>query len=238
TITTAGEEILENFTAALTGLSVGYHKLYGRVKDTHGKWSLTFQRNIEVIKDETAKVVNGEYFFKTDNGLGDCVSVVFTTPSADGSFTFNILPAQMPADADTLFVRVRDDVYNNWSLTRWTAVNNVLPLVMLHFEAALQSNTVQLKWQTANEINTSYFNVQRSADSRNFTTVGIVKANNVSGINHYSYEDNSAGIFSQKLYYRLQAIDIDASSKYSEIKVITIGNAKSGIRLYPNPVYN
>jgi hypothetical protein len=41
---------------------------------------------MEVYKDENNKVLNGEYFFNTDNGFGDCIPVTFTTASADGSF--------------------------------------------------------------------------------------------------------------------------------------------------------
>lgn len=236
TVTTEGEEVLQDFSAALTGLAEGYHKLYGRFKDTHGSWSLTYRRNIEVIKDETDNIINGEYFFKTDNGFGDCTPVVFATPSADGSFTFNIPAVQIPIDADTLFVRVRDDVLNRWSLTRWTQVSTGgLPLTLLNFAAFKQSDRVQLKWQTTNEVNTAYFNVQRSTDAVHFTTVGVVSANNVSGINNYSYSNNIAGLSLGKLYYRLQEVDIDARLQYSEIVALKFDELKTGISLYPNP---
>ena len=235
TINTAGEEILQNFSAALAGRSTGYHKLYGRVRDMHGNWSITFRRNIEVIKDETAKVINGEYFFKTDNGFGGCTPVVFANASADGSFTFNVLPGQIPTDADTLFVRVRDDIQQNWSITTISAVSSVLPLTMLKFTAEKDLNTVVLKWQTSNEVNTAYFNVQRSTDAVHFVTVGKVNPANVHSINNYLYEDDVAAVFSPRLYYRVQTIDRDAASVYSEIRMIDMGDQKNEIRLYPNP---
>ncbi len=199
-------------------MTEGFHKLYGRFRDTYGNWSQTFRRNIEVIKDENNQVINGEYFFKTDNGFGNCSPVVFATPSADGTFTFIIPAAQVPANADTLFVRVRDDIESRWSLTRLAIVNTALPLTLLNFTGVKQLDIIQLKWQTTNEINTSYFNVQRSTDALNFTTVGVVKANNTSSINNYSYPDNIAGLSAEKLYYRLQEVDIDgrvAIQRYS-----------------------
>lgn len=238
TVTTAGVDVLQNFSTALTGLAEGYHKLYGRFKDTYGNWSLTFRRNIEVVNDENNKVINGEYFFKTDNGFGECTPVVFATPLADGTFTFNIPTAQIPTDADTLFVRVRDDVQNRWSLTRWTQVSTALPLTLLDFTAVKQSDKVQLKWQTTNEVNTAYFNVQRSTDAVHFITVGVVSANNVSGINQYSYTDTIAGLSLQKLYYRLQEVDRDAHQQYSEIVAVKIDPLKPGISMYPNPASN
>jgi len=234
-VSTPDTMVLQNFNASLTSLAEGYHKLYGRFKDTYGNWSQTFRRNIEVIKDENNQVINGEYFFKTDNGFGNCSPVVFATPSADGTFTFIIPAAQVPANADTLFVRVRDDIESRWSLTRLTTVNTALPLTLLNFTGVKQSDIVQLNWQTTNEINTSYFNIQRSSDALHFTTVGVVKANDRSNINSYSYPDNIAGLSAEELYYRLQEVDIDARSQYSEIVAIKMDNTKTGISIYPNP---
>ncbi len=234
-VSTPDTIVLQNFNAVLTGLAEGFHKLYGRFKDTYGNWSQTFRRNIEVIKDENNKVINGEYFFKTDNGFGNCSPVVFATPSADGTFTFIIPAAQVPANADTLFVRVRDDIESRWSLTRLANINTALPLTLLNFTGVKQSDIIQLKWQTTNEINTSYFNVQRSSDALHFTTVGVVKANNTSSINNYSYPDNIAGLSAEELYYRLQEVDIDGRLQYSDIVAIKIDNTKTGISIYPNP---
>jgi len=234
-VSTPDTMVLQGFTAALTGLAEGFHKLYGRFKDTYGNWSQTFRRNIEVIKDENNQVINGEYFFRTDNGFGNCSPVVFATPSADGTFTFNIPAAQVPANADTLFVRVRDDIDSRWSLTRLTTVNTALPLTLLNFTGVKQSDIVQLNWQTTNEINTSYFNVKRSTDALHFTTVGVVKTNNVSSINNYSYPDNVAALSAETLYYRLQEVDLDGESQYSEIVAIKKDNTKTGISIYPNP---
>jgi len=234
-VSTPDTMVLQNFTAALTGLAEGFHKLYGRFRDTYGNWSQTFRRNIEVIKDENNQVVNGEYFFKTDNGFGNCSPVVFATPSADGTFTFIIPAAQVPANADTLFVRVRDDIESRWSLTRLTIVNTALPLTLLNFTGVKQSDIIQLNWQTTDEINTSYFNVQRSTDALHFTTVGVVKANNISSLNNYSYADNVAGLSVETLYYRLQEVDIDGKSQYSDIVALKMDNTKTGISIYPNP---
>jgi len=234
-VSTPDTMVLQSFNAALTGLAEGFHKLYGRFRDTYGNWSQTFRRNIEVIKDENNQVINGEYFFKTDNGFGNCSPVVFATPSADGTFTFVIPAAEVPSNADTLFVRVRDDIESRWSLTRLTIVNTALPLTLLNFTGAKQSNIIQLNWQTTNEINTSYFNIQRSTDALHFTTVGVVKANNRNVINSYIYPDNIAGLSAEELYYRLQEVDIDGRLQYSDIVAIKMDNTKTGISIYPNP---
>ena len=227
--------VLQNFNAAVTGLPEGFHKLYGRFKDTYGNWSQTFRRNIEVIKDENNKVINGEYFFGTDNGFGNCSTVVLATPSADGTFTFIIPAAQVPPNADTLFVRVRDDIESRWSLTRFTIVNTALPITLLNFTAVKQLDIVKLNWQTTNEINTAVFNIQRSSDAIHFSNVGVVNAKNEKGVNNYFYDDNIAGISAAKIYYRLQEVDIDARMTYSDVVTIIPDETTAGYAIYPNP---
>ena len=97
-----------------------------------------------MINDATNLIVNGEYFFKTDKDFGNCSPVTFGTHASDGSFSFNIPAAQIPADADTTFVRVRQDGQNLWSLTRWSAVNTSLPLTWLDFTALRKQGIVAL----------------------------------------------------------------------------------------------
>jgi hypothetical protein len=240
TITSPDSILLQNFSAVATGLSEGYHKLYGRFEDNLGRWSLTLRRNIEVFKSDTNKVLNGEYFFKTDLGFGSCDAVSFAVPTTDGSFLINIARNTIPADADTLFLRVRDDIENRWSITQILGnISGALPLTLLNFIVTNQDAVAQLTWQTANEINTSHFNIQRSTDGVSFTTVGKVNANLNPGLqNNYTYRDDIAEMKPGKVYYRLQMIDNDGQFNYSKIVYITIDGSSLPISIYPNPAHN
>ena len=239
TITTPDSAILQNFTALTTGLSEGYHKLYGRLLDNEGKWGLTFRRNIEVYKSDTNKVMKAEYFFTTDQGFGNCATAAFT-PSADGSFTILIPRNSIPAGADTLFIRVQDDIETRWSITQWiNGITGALPLTLLNFNLTKQNTTAWLKWETANEVNTAYFNVQRSSDAVNFATVGRVAAKPGTSLqNQYSYTDDISNLKPGKVYYRLQMMDNDGKFTYSKIFYITIIGDGKQITLYPNPARN
>lgn len=237
-VSTPGITVLQDFNAVLTGLSEGYHKLYGRFTDTYGNWSQAFRRNIEVIKDGDNKVINGEYFFSADNGFGDCTPVVFATPSPNGAFSFNIPAAQIPAGADTIYLRVRDDIQSRWSLTSVVDINAELPLTLLSFTATKRLNIAELSWQTTNEVNTAYFDIQRSRDALHFNTMGKVIANNRNGINDYHYTDDLDGLSSGKIFYRLQQTDIDGRSSFSKIVLVTIDRALTTINIYPNPANN
>jgi len=113
---------------------------------------------------------------------------------------------------------------------------STLPLQILSFTAQKQNSNVILQWQTANEVNTNYFNIQRSSNGKDFTTIGNVGATDVSGVNNYTYTDLLTSNVSPltNLYYRLQEIDKDGSSTYSNIATVSFTNQPS-ITISPNP---
>jgi len=192
---------------------------------------------MEVYKDDNNKVLSGEYFFTTDEGFGNCTPVTFAVPAADGTFTFTIPRSSIPQGADKLFVRVHDDIESRWSLTQMLGnVINPLPLTLLNLTANKENDTAQLNWQTADELNTSHFNIQRSTDGVSFTTVGKVNAKAGSNQNNYSYPDDVAKLNSGNVYYRLQMVDKDGSFTYSKIVYITIVNGLR-ISIHPNPAH-
>lgn len=110
--------IQQNFTPKVNNLQPGFHKLYARFKDTYGNWSQTTRRNVEIIKSiDTANIIAAEYFFDTDPGVGKAVYKTFTNPSADGKFKLKISYNKIPANADTLFLRVTNSD-NDWCITK------------------------------------------------------------------------------------------------------------------------
>jgi hypothetical protein len=140
---------------------------------------------------------------------------------------------------DTLFIRVRDDIENRWSITTYNDLSAVLPLTLINFTAAKKDNNAMLDWQTANEVNTAYFNVQRSSDAINFTTVGKVAAKSGNSLqNNYSYTDDISILKAGKVYYRLQMTDNDGRFAYCRVTYITINADGIHITIYPNPAQN
>jgi uncharacterized protein Veg len=112
-----------------------------------------------------------------------------------------------------------------------------LPLNLVTFKGSLQNGTTLLEWQTANEINTSNFVVERSTDGRNFQQIGTVPATGNAGVtNKYSYTDYDVTRQSSSVvYYRLKVVDIDGSYNYSDIVTITLPFITSKVALFPNP---
>ena len=89
-------------------------------------------------------------------------------------------------------------------------------------------------WTTATETNTSHFNVQRSLNGKDFTTLAAVPTK---GLGNYEFIDNQLPITHDQLtlYYRLEIVDKDGSKTYSEVKNVELGIRNLGLSVYPNP---
>ena len=106
---------------------------------------------------------------------------------------------------------------------------------MLIFAAQQQNNTVNLAWQTTNEVNSSHFTMQRSVDGLTFTAIGNVATK---GGGNYGYTDDLSTINNQQptIYYRLQMVDKDGSFTYSKVVAVPFIIPHSLFTIFPNPV--
>jgi hypothetical protein len=114
-----------------------------------------------------------------------------------------------------------------------------LPVTLLNFSGYKDGSRNQLRWTTATEINNRGFDVQRSADGINYSSIGFVNstANGGNSNDRLSYgftDNNPAGI---KHYYRLRQEDLDGRSKLSNVVLIRSERANDVMidGLFPNP---
>jgi N-acetylneuraminic acid mutarotase len=123
-----------------------------------------------------------------------------------------------------------------WKISSYTVV---LPISLLQFSGTLNNNISQLKWTTEQEAGFSHFNIQRSFDGIQFTTIGEVKANGSVSRSEYNYSDAGLAHRSEsKVYYRLQLNDQDGKYSYSKIILLDLGQKPGSLRLFPNPAVN
>ena len=115
--------------------------------------------------------------------------------------------------------------------------STTLPLKMLNFKGSLKETAVILDWSTANEFNTSGFDVERSVDGENYGSIGWVNSLGTDGLNTYSYNDNNI-VKGNKYYYRLKQVDKDGKFTYSSVVIIAYLGGKNWVNVYPNPVKN
>jgi hypothetical protein len=110
---------------------------------------------------------------------------------------------------------------------------NPLPVVLKSFDAFKANGKSEIKWELTECCSKdALFEVQRSTDKRNFTTIKSVSGSETNRF--YSADDKSSqtGI----VYYRLKITDYDGSISYS--KVVAVIHSLTGLyltALSPNP---
>jgi hypothetical protein len=150
--------------------------------------------------------------FDTPPATGDVFTVLTGSTAVTGVFTSLTLPAGYTG---TLAYTATDV-----KLTLAT----VLPVGLTSFTGKKAYNGVELKWQTASELNNNYFEVLRSENGKDFTSIGTIKGNGTSQeIRNYNFTDVNP--VSGANYYQLKQTDFDGTAKIvGETVAVTFGN--------------
>jgi len=120
-------------------------------------------------------------------------------------------------------------------LWKISSIPFILPLHLLDFSGVLNNETVHLEWQSEQETFFSHYNVQRSFDGTDFTTIGMVNGAGSNTKNDYDYYDNDLKNHPvQKVFYRLQLINKDGHYSYSKVIMFNLQQA-TAFSVFPNP---
>jgi endonuclease I len=111
--------------------------------------------------------------------------------------------------------------------------SNAIPVTIIDFNAAKYGSNVLLKWYATQETNFKQYEIQRSTDGVNFSTVGTVAGQNSA---NYSFTDDKLPAV-KAVYYRLKMLDADGKFNYSKTAAIRL-NGFNGAFVYPNPTSN
>ena len=152
------------------------------------------------------------------NGSGDAA----TKDNGDGTYTIFSLST------------------NNGLLATKTDTR-VLPVTFSSFTAAKRNKTVALTWTTETESNNAGFEIQKSINGKDFSSIGFVatKANNGNSNQtlKYAFQDNR--LIAGKSYYRLKQVDQDGKYSISNIELIESALTNNlTVMVLENPVRN
>jgi hypothetical protein len=125
---------------------------------------------------------------------------------------------------------------NQTDIAGTQTIVGALPLTLISFTGnTINTNEVQLQWQTAQEINTKDFEIEWSIDGSRFEKISMQSAaGNSSQTLHYSYTHNQPVTGTN--YYRLKMVDIDGRFTYSPVIVISNNAELFSVKIFPNPV--
>jgi hypothetical protein len=112
----------------------------------------------------------------------------------------------------------------------------ILPVTGISLTAVRNSKSTDLFWKTETEINSRYFDIQRSIDGQSFKTISTSNASgNSVGIKKYQYQDMT-DLFTTH-FYRIKIIDEDGKYGYSPVILVKANPAKF-MSVLSNPVMN
>jgi len=97
---------------------------------------------------------------------------------------------------------------------------SVLPIELVSFESENKSCGENIiTWKTASEVNSDYFELERSFDAINFESIKrIISTENSYQVKNYSYKDDSKT--NGYIYFRLKQVDLDGTINYSIISSV------------------
>jgi hypothetical protein len=112
--------------------------------------------------------------------------------------------------------------------------SGVLPVGLEFFKGEKLNRTIRLKWNTTAASNASVFEIERSGNGSEFTTIGTITAKNSTTASSYTYDDNNYS--GQFIYYRLKQIDKNGQFKYSGLVTIqNDNNFENTVTIFNNP---
>lgn len=112
---------------------------------------------------------------------------------------------------------------------------SVLPVKWLSFNGTLKDNGIQLNWKVSGETVQTKYELQRSYDGVNFTTIHHQISSNQSTAS-YNYVDIN-NTTRDVVYYRVKEIE-GARIRYSIIISIRLSKRISKLQIKPNPIYD
>jgi hypothetical protein len=169
-----------------------------------------------IINDGTVQGNGGTYWVRNDAKNTSCCA----------SFTGSIRVCDVNAQIVVGCGMVGPDVIQCYLSS--------LPVTLTYFIGSVESGNVTLIWETASEINSDHYIIERSLDMIAFEAAGLVQAaGNSSSAIQYSFIDRNP--YQGISYYRLIAFDKDGTSRI--YKSISVKNSfDRDAKIYPLPL--
>lgn len=175
----------------------------------------------------------------TDMGLAG-IELKNLVNKLTGASRYTKLRARIKYDPVTA---ITGQVYSPWRyVSSIIDANNlgVLPIELVSFNASWQQKgrSAKLEFRTDKESGICCFDIEKSIDGFNFSSIGSLPAKNIPGIQTYSFIDNNAT--NNKQFYRIKIKGVGGQVEYSNIQQLSAGpggqnNSSTEILVFPNP---
>ena len=111
----------------------------------------------------------------------------------------------------------------------------ILPVQLMQFQGILKQHTAQLYWQTSQEMEGCYFELQRSTDGSRFVTISTVTGKGTAGIHSYTETDDLFLLNVRQVYYRIKLVEVNGHSRFSQQILLMPATRGSNLKAWPVP---
>lgn len=248
-------EIVENFNASnggFTGTGFTYSSANGNFSSTVNGTNVsstittrsftktgqqnTIQAGFDFSKQNNQITINSITVEVLNSSNAVIASCPLTVPTGNsGTVCFSLFDADIQNDASiklrfsffTTSSQGRTLTFDNF---RQAGANATLPVKFTGLSAKKSNNGTQVTWNVADETDVAHYEIEKSTNGRNYSTIGSVKA---SAQSSYSFTDASVTPVS---FYRIKSVDIDGKTGYSTFISLKNGKSVVVLRAYPTPV--
>jgi len=113
-------------------------------------------------------------------------------------------------------------------------LGGLLPFRFSTFNASLSNSQTDLFWQTSNEENNQYFQIERSADGINWKSLQTIEGAGVRSTSIRKYTSADKEPLYGFNYYRIRQVNTDGTFSYSEVRKVN-NRLITNILVFPNP---
>ncbi len=86
---------------------------------------------------------------------------------------------------------------------------------------------MSVKWSTAQEIGADKYEIERSFEGRNWSTIAyVLAAGNTNDVSNYSFIDKNVSV--KLIYYRIKQTDTNGQFSFTEVETISASSAVGG----------
>lgn len=113
---------------------------------------------------------------------------------------------------------------------------SALPIKLNNFSVVKNEKTVKIQFTTSEEVNTNYFEIERSSDAKKWSLLSNINASGNSNTT-ISYNETDYNPTTGINFYRIKTVDNDGKIGFSEIKSVLF-STNFDVVMSPNPVRN
>lgn len=176
----------------------------------------------------SAKSACGSYPLPADCSYSSSPTEQAVVSSVSTGEVYVLLVTNYANVVQTIFV---NEAASNTASTNCEIVT--LPVGLTMFNAILKDSKVNINWSTNSEINTEYFEIQKSRDGELWQTIKVEIAAGYSTENiDYAFTDEKP--FAGTSYYRLKQMDKDGALTYSSVRSVS-DKPDQVVKVYPSP---